>query len=133
MYRHMLTNIVTLINILCIHNNFIIKIYNQDENINLQIIDENNDLICKKDFIGTKQFYNQLIDELIYIFGNDKLFISRLLQENYKIYEQKIYIDNLEFRFNVNSNDIEEVKNAAKRHQEINLLAQNHKSLKLSK
>ncbi len=128
-YNQMLNNIVNVINYICVSNNYLIDIYRDKNDIKIDIVDKNEEkLIYSKDFIETKDLYHTLVEELINIFGNNEVILSRIFQEQHQIYQQGIYISNLEFRFDVNSKNLLEINKVFERHNKINYNAQYSKT-----
>lgn len=127
-YNKILQNIAEIINYLTIYNSYLIDIYRVNNDIRIDIVDKETDkLIYKKDFLQAENLYNYLVGDLINIFGCNKIVISKLFQEKRNIYQQGVFIDNLEFRFDVKRNFIDMYK-AAFRHQEINNKAQKQRT-----
>ena len=128
-YKQMLNNIVIVINYICISNNYLIDIYRDKEDIKIDIVDKNEEkLIYTKDFNNASDLYYSLLEDLINIFGNSEVMLSRIFQENHMVYQQGIYINNLEFRFDINSKNPLEVNKAFERHTKINYNIQQHKT-----
>lgn len=124
-YNSMFNNITMIINCLCINNNFLIDIYKINDNIEIQIVNkEKETIIYKKEFKNKKCFYNSLIDDIINFYENNEIMISRLFQDKKNIYEQSLYTNNLEFKFYINCNNLNEIKSAVQRHNSINKKAQ---------
>lgn len=120
-YKQTLNNIVVAISNMCCINNYLINIYRENNNIKVDVLDKKEQkMICELDFPNTANLYNLLVEELINIFGNDEVMISRIFQEDHQIYQQGIYVNNLEFRFDVNSEDLLEVNAVLERHAVIN-------------
>ncbi len=133
-YNHMMTNIVCVINYICIKDYFLIDIYRYNNDIRIDIVNKNEEqLIYQKDFKDLKNEYNYLVNDLINIFCSNDVTISKLFKTNNNIYQQGIYSNNLEFIFDINCNNFVEVKNAVKRHYEFNLLSQKSKTYKKKK
>lgn len=127
-YNQILSNVVDVINCICLSNNYLVDIYRDKEDIKIDIVDKNEGkLIYKNDIVNAKNLYSLLIEDLINVFGNDEIMISRIFQEDHKVYQQGIYINNLEFRFDVNSKDAAEVNSIFKRHSKINCKTQQNK------
>ena len=133
-YNHMITNIVSVINYICIKDYFLIDVYRYNDDIRIDIVNKNSkERIYQKDFKDLKNEYHYLINDLINIFCYNEITISKLFKVDNNIYQQAIYSNNLEFTFDVNSNNYIEVKNASKRHYMFNLKAQRCKTLKKQK
>lgn len=133
-YNHMMTNIINVINYICVMDYFLIDIYRFKNDIRVDIVNKNKEqLVYQNDFKDLKNEYNYLINDLINIFCSNEVTISKLLRANNNIYQQSIYSDNLEFNFDVNSNNIIEVKNAVKRHYNFNIKSQRSKIYKKRK
>lgn len=133
-YNHMITNIVRVINYLCIKDYFLIDIYRYNNDIRIDIVNKNQEqLVYQKDFKDLKNEYNYLISDLINIFCSSEVTISKLFKNNNNIYQQGIYSNNLEFIFDINGNNFIEIKKAAKRHYMFNLESQKSKTLKKQK
>ncbi len=128
-YKQMLTNIVSVIYYICRSNDYLIDIYRNNEDIRIDIVDKKEEkLIYAHDFNNAKDLYYSLVEELINIFGNGEIMISRIFQEKHQIYQQGIYINNLEFRFDINNKNSLEINTALERHCKINCKAQQHKT-----
>ena len=128
-YKQMLTNIVFVINYICHSNNYLIDIYRNNGDIRIDIIDKKEEkLIYAHDFSNARDLYYSLVEELISIFENNEVMISRIFQEKDQIYQQGIYVNNLEFRFDVNSKNSLEVNTVLERHGKLNCKAQQHKA-----
>ncbi len=128
-YNQILSNVVDVINCICLSNNYLVDIYRDKEDIKIDIVDKNEGkLIYKNDIVNAKNLYSLLIEDLINVFGNDKMMISRIFQEKDQIYQQGIYVNNLEFRFDVNSKNSLEVNTILERHGKLNCKAQQHKT-----
>lgn len=128
-YKQMLNNIVVVINYICRSNHYLIDVYREGSDIKIDILDKKEKkLIYTHDFSNTRDLYYQLVEELISIFENNEVMLSRIFQENNQIYQQGIYVNNLEFRFDVNSKNSLEVNTVLERHGKINCKAQQHKT-----
>ena len=120
-YKQILNNIVVAIKSMCCSNNYLINIYRENNNIKVDVFDKKEQkIICELDFPNAKNLYNSLVEELISIFGDDEVMISRVFQEDHQIYQQGIYVNNLEFQFDVNSKNLLEVNTVLERHAIIN-------------
>lgn len=139
-YKDMYNNISLIIDCLCVNNNFLIDIHKFNNDIEISIYDKKKNIRAYNTvYKNMSQNYDLLINDLIDFFDNDKIAISRLFQLNKDFYQQSIYIDNLEFNTYIDSNNKNEIISAAKRHNDINKIAQkqntcfkkktNHKSL----
>ena len=133
-YNSMVKNIVFIVNYLCAKSNYLVDIYRYKNDIRIDIVDKAKDkIIYQHDYENLVELYNLLIDDLLNIFSNNEVVISRLLKEKSNLYQQRIYMNNLEFRFDVNNKNEDEIENAANRHNTINRNAQEHRTLKLKK
>lgn len=125
----MLKNIVVAIKYICHSNSYLIDIYRENNDIKIDIVDKKEGkLIYAHDFPNTRYLYYSLVEELINIFGNEEVMISRVFQEKDQIYQQGIYVNNLEFRFDVNSKNSLEVNSVLERHGKINCKAQQNRT-----
>ena len=133
-YSSMLTNIVSVINYLCVEGYFYINIYRYNNDIKIEIANKKNNLIIyQKEFKNLKNEYNYLINDLINIFCDKDVTISKLIKTNNTLFQQSICSNNLEFTFDINANNYIEIKKAALRHYNFNNAAQNGKLLKKQK
>ena len=133
-YNYMITNIVRVISYICVKDYFLIDIYRYNNDIRIDIVNKSTEqLIYQKDFKDLKNEYHYLINDLIEIFCTNDITISKLFKSNNNICQQNICSNNLEFAFQVNSNNFIEVKKTVKRHYEFNMTAQRSKILKKQK
>lgn len=127
-YNQMLNNVVNAINCICLSNNYLIDIYRDKEDVKIDIVDKNEKkLIYKNDIYKAKDLYSLLLEDLINNFENDGVMISKLFQNGHTIYQQGIYVNNLEFRFDIDSKNAEEVNSAFERHNKITCKTQQNK------
>lgn len=133
-YNYMITNIVRVINYMCIKDYFLIDIYRYNNDIKIDIVNKDTEqIIYQNDFKDLKNEYHCLLNDLMNIFCINDITISKLFRVSDNMYKQHIYTDNLEFKFDVDINNFIEVKDSSKRHYKFNLTSQNSKKLKKQK